>query len=151
MASINNDQQLRSLVDQLPLEQQRALAAEFAQGVAKASENQRLKHALAVALNSDSSEQEREDAYKAAKSIAVKTYNACGRDADWDCQAEHFLAAAIAAALTPDALLSDRLNLAWKAAIQARMSKNCMMIISDSGELENEANRQYQVASRYVN
>jgi len=151
MANISNDQQLRSFVDALSIPRQRLLAARFASSVAQASDNRRLQHALAVALDPDSGEPEREEAYKAAKSIAVKTYTACGRDADGDCQAEHFLAAAIAAALTPDALLSERANLAWKAAIQARMSKNCMMIDNDSGELESEATRQYQTASVFPN
>lgn len=99
-----------------------------------------------MAMEPDAEDEEREEAYKAAKSIAVQTYTACGRDADWDAQAEHFVASACSAALTPDALITEKQNLAWKAAIQARMAKNCMMIGSGEGEVDNEAVIQYEIA-----
>lgn len=148
--TISNDRELRSALDALSLAQQRTLGACFAQNVSAVTNNPRLLKALKVAMTSDSTDQEREDAYKAAKSIAVQTYTSCGRDADWDAQAEHFVASACAATLLPDALLTEKFNPAWKAAIQSRMAKNCLMIESDEGEMDNEAEQQYKIATEFT-
>jgi hypothetical protein len=149
MSKITNDQELRAALDVLSVNDQRALAARFANSVAGLTGNTRLHRALEVAMEPDLTEHEREDSYKAAKSISVQTYTSCGRDADWEAQAEHFVAASCAVALTPDSLIVEKMNLAWKAAIQARMAKNCMMIESDAGETENEALKQYEIADEF--
>lgn len=148
--NISNDQELKNALSNLSKEQQRLLGARFIQSVSVLVENPRLISALKVALMPESSDQELKDAYKVAKSIATKTYNACGRDADWGLQAEHFIAAACAAAMTPDALTTENFNAAWKAAIHARMAKNCLMIESDSAEVENEAEKQYKLAGDFL-
>ena len=150
MSSIANDQQLRTALNNLSTQQQRALGARFASSVGGLSEDTRLMKTLETAMNPDSSERELEDNYKIAKSIATKTYTACGRDADWLAQAEHFFAAACTAALTPDSLATPEINLAWKAAIQARMAKNCLMIENDAGEIDNEAQKQYRLAEEFA-
>lgn len=149
MPSIANDQQLRTALDNLTTQQQRSLGARFAGSIGSISEDTRLMKALETAMNPDSSERELEDAHRIAKSIATKTYTACGRDADWLAQAEHFFAASCTAALTPDSLVTPEMNLAWKAAIQARMAKNCLMIENDAGEVDNEAQKQYQIAEQF--
>lgn len=148
--TISNDKELRAALDALSLDQQRAIAARFASSVAGLTDNPRLGKVLEIAMEPDSSDHDREDAYKVAKSIAVKTYTACGRDADWSAQAEHFVAAACTAALTPDALIMEKMNPAWKAAIQSRMAKNCMMIEGDEGQLENEAQKQYELTEEFL-
>lgn len=147
---ISNDQEFKNALSNLSPGQQRQLGARFSESVFGPVDNPRLAGALKVALAPESSEQELKDAYKVAKSIATKTYTACGRDADWGLQAEHFVAAACAAALTPDDLTAETFNAAWKAAIQARMAKNCQMIEADSGELENEADRQYRLTETFL-
>jgi len=147
---INNDQAFKNALNNLSRQQQRLLGARFTQSVSGPVDNPRLAGALKVAMLPESTDQELKDAYKVAKSIATKTYNACGRDADWGLQAEHFAAAACAATLTPDALTAETFNPAWKAAIQSRMAKNCQMIESDSGELENEADRQYRLTEVFL-
>ena len=150
MPSIVNDQQLRSALDNLTTQQQRNLGAQFASSVSDVSEDSRLRGTLEKAMNPGSSTQDLEDAHRIAKTIATNTYTACGRDADWLAQAEHFFAAACAAALTPDSLVTSDINLAWKAAIQARMAKNCLMIENDAGEVDNEAQKQYQIATAFT-
>ncbi len=148
--NIRNDQELKSILNSLSRKQQRLLGARFTQSVIGLVDNPRLASTLKVALMPESSDTELKDAYKVAKSIATKTYTACGRDADWGLQAEHFIAAACAASLTPDALITETFNAAWKAAIQSRMAKNCLMIESDSGEVENEADKQYRLAEAFM-
>ncbi|WP_275096406.1 hypothetical protein [Sedimenticola hydrogenitrophicus] len=148
--NISNDQALKNALNGLSREQQRLLGARYTQSVSALVDNPRLMNALKVALLPESTTEELKDAYKVAKSIATKTYTACGHDADWGLQAEHFIAAACAAALTPDALTTDNLNAAWKAAIHSRMAKNCLMIDSDSIEAEGEAERQYRLTEAFL-
>ncbi|TVO78371.1 hypothetical protein [Sedimenticola selenatireducens] len=147
--SIKNDQELKAALNDLTQDQQRILGARFTQSVIGLTDNPRLESALKIALDPQSDVHALNDAYKVAKSIATKTYTACGRDADWGLQAEHFIAAACAATLTPTALMTEAFNAAWKAAIQARMAKNCIMIESETGEVENEAEKQYQLTRSF--
>jgi len=143
---ITNDQQLRQALNNLPLETQRKLGAQFVASVGHLSSNPIVSQGLLVAENAERTGSELEMAYKSAKKLAVDSYTACGRDADWSAQAEHFVAAAIAACLLPGEQYNEKENIAWKAAMQARMARNCEMIIQDKGEVDNEANRQYAIA-----
>lgn len=144
--SITNDRELQQILSGLPLEQKRIVSAHFAARVLPLTDNSRLKAALSVALEGDSSDQALGDAYRTAKSIAVQTYTACGRDADWAMQAEHFVAEACAAALTPNGISPAGTDLAWKTAMQARMARNCAMIDGQPAPTESEAERQYEIA-----
>lgn len=147
---ITNDQQFRRALNNLPLETQRKMGAQFVASVSHLSSNPIVSQGLEVAKNSDRTASELEMAYKSAKKLAVDSYTACGRDADWSAQAEHFVAAAIAACLIPSEQYSEKENIAWKAAMQARMARNCEMIIQDQGEVDNEANRQYSIAMEFL-
>ena len=146
MAAITNDHELRDALNALPPIRQRIIGAKLAESVVHLCKDDRVIRALTAAQNPDSGDTELQDAYKAAKSYATKTYTACGKDTDWLAQADHFVAAAAAAALTPADQLSAKTNPAWKAAVQARMAKNCEMMEEDEGEMQTEAERQYRIA-----
>ncbi|MEW8013637.1 MAG: hypothetical protein AB2807_02270 [Candidatus Sedimenticola endophacoides] len=150
MNHITDDQQLRALLDTLSADRQRAIGARFAHSVASLCADPRLVRLLELAIAPDLTPAERTEAFKTARSIAVASYAACGSDADCDAQAEHFVAAACTAALTPDDQINATQNPAWKAAIQARMARNCHMIGSDSADLDNEAARQYAIALEFI-
>jgi hypothetical protein len=150
MANIQNDHALREALNGLSGDQQRILGSRFAQGVARLSKDERVHRAIETGLRQDCSPAEIEDAYKAAKAYATKTYTDCGKDTDWLAQADHFVAAAAAAALTPDALVAERQNRAWKAAVQARMAVNCELIESDEVPDQSEAERQYATANAHL-
>ena len=150
MPSISNDQDLRAALDKLSLADQRLLGARFASSVLNLSGNARLAKVAEAAMEPDLSDAEMEENFKAAKSIAVQTYTACGSDADWAAQAEHFVAMAYTAVLTPEAQIVTKTNLAWKAAIQARMAKNCAMIDQDQGDVQNEAVKQYEITVDFL-
>ncbi|MES9939352.1 MAG: hypothetical protein ABW104_13225 [Candidatus Thiodiazotropha sp. 6PLUC2] len=145
---ITNDQSLRDAISQLSSKQQRALAGKFVASVEHLSSDPRIARAIEAATNPDLSSQEVETAYKDAKALATQTYTACGRDADWAAQAEHFVAAAATASLTPDE--ADGTKGAWRAAMQARMAKNCEMILNDGGGLANESENQYRLAEAFL-
>ena len=147
---ITNDQQLRQALNDLPLETQRSLGARFVASVGHLSDNPIIQQGLQVANNPERTAAELEAAYKNAKKLAIDSYTACGRDADWLKQAEHFVAAAIAACLQPQEQRPEQENIAWKAAMQARMARNCEMIEQDKGEVDNEANRQYAIAKEIL-
>jgi hypothetical protein len=150
MANIQNDHVLREALDGLSGEQQRILGSRFAQSVLRLSKDERVRRAIDTGLREDGSPGEIEDAFRAAKAYATKTYTDCGKDTDWLAQADHFVAAAAAAALTPDALVAEKQNRAWKAAVQARMAVNCELIESDEVPGQSEAERQYGIANAYL-
>jgi hypothetical protein len=148
MASISNDQDLRDTLNILSTDQRRILGARFCESVLHLCRDERVARAVATALRPSASDAELQDAHRAAKGYATKTYTDCGKDTDWLAQADHFVAAAAAAALAPVAQLKDTSNWAWKAAVQARMAKNCEMMEEEQGETETEADRQYRIASQ---
>ncbi|MBT3047270.1 MAG: hypothetical protein AB2728_14880 [Candidatus Thiodiazotropha sp.] len=145
---ITNDHDLREAISGLSSVQQRVLGGQFVANVSHLSQDPRISRAIDAAANSDISQAELEETYKTVKAFATQTYTACGSDADWAAQAEHFLAAAAAASLSSDDQSGARG--AWKAAMQARMAKNCEMILNDDGGLANESEKQYQMAERYL-
>jgi len=146
MSNINNDSELRQFIDALSFEQQRALGVKFAESVMDLTQDPRLKKALDTALTPAVTAPEVEEAYKTAKAISTATFTACGRDADWMAQAEHFTAAALQAALAPADQLPGKGTAAWKAAMQARMARNCAMIETGQGSADSESQRQYRIA-----
>ncbi|MEA3275120.1 MAG: hypothetical protein U9Q81_07520 [Pseudomonadota bacterium] len=150
MAEISNDQALRTAIDKLDPQRQRILGAHFVQSVLHLSQDARINRAIEVANNRDASPAELEDAFRAAKGYAVKTYTACGKDTDWLAQADHFVAAAAAAALQPASEGGKEVSRAWKAAIQARMAKNCEMMEQEGVEPDTEAQKQYDVAGAFL-
>jgi len=147
MPAISNDHELRDALNRLAEARQRFIGATFTKNVIHLCKDGRVQRAVETALNPDASDAELQDAFKAAKSYAAKTYTACGKDTDWLAQADHFVAAAAAAALTPAAQVTERTNPAWRAAVQARMAQNCAMMEEDEGEIETEAQRQYRIAN----
>lgn len=150
MPTISNDQDLRSLLHKLPAAQQRVIGVRFAKSVQHLSRDERVRRAIDTGLRAEAAPDELEDAYRAAKAYATKTYTDCGKDTDWLAQADHFVAAAVAAALTPDSLLPEKTNRAWKAAMQARMANNCELVESDDDTHGDEVQRQYAVADEFL-
>jgi hypothetical protein len=147
---ITNDQQLREALNNLSSLQQRELGGLYVSNVSHLSGDSRIGRAIEVAAKGEIPSQELAEAYKSVKAFATQSYTACGRDANWAAQAEHFVAAAAAACLAPQEA-DEKSNNAWKAAMQARMAKNCEMILNDAGEIDNEAQKQYQIAEQYLN
>lgn len=150
MPKINNDHALRDALNGLDAQQQRILGSRFARNVMHLSKDERVNRAIEVGMRDQVAPGELEDAFKAAKAYATKTYTDCGKDTDWLAQADHFVAASAAAALTPDALLTEKQNRAWKAAMQARMAVNCTLIEEDDAPETSEAEHQYALAEAFL-
>jgi hypothetical protein len=150
MTLITNDKQLRAQLDSLDLEQQRLLAVLLVKSVIHLSSATQLTKAISVAEDPSSSVDDRLNAYKQVKTISTKSYTDCGSETDWKEQAEHFVAASAMACLTPENLLTQGKSLVWKTAMQARMAKNCEMIEKDSGDVDNEALKQYKITEQFL-
>ncbi len=150
MPTISNDTQFRQALEKLELNEQRAAAALFVNNLSNLAREPQLREAIEVAMDPDASATQCANAYRNAKSIAVGSYTSCGKDADWLGQAEHFLAAACAVALTPDDAIPDRLNLAWKAAMQTRMAHNCAMIESEQADDVTIFKQQYDILEEFL-
>jgi hypothetical protein len=146
--SITNDHDLREAISGLSATEQRTLGGQFVANVAHLSQDPRINRAIEASAKPAISESELDEIHKTMKAFATQTYTACGSDADWAAQAEHFVAAAAAASLSRDE--QNSASGAWKAAMQARMAKNCEMILTDDGGLANESEKQYQLAERYL-
>ncbi len=150
MIKIDSDQELRAALNRLSPDQQRRLGCHFAEQVMHWCRNERVKRAIMIGLSETATPSELEDAFKAARAHAVNTYTDCGKDTDWLGQADHFVAAAAAAALMPDALVNEKQNRAWKAAIQARMAANCAMMEDASADEGQIARSQYTLTAEFL-
>lgn len=149
MASISNDQELRHALSRLSPVQQRSLGGLFVESALDLCDDARIRRALTVAMDSDSSEEEREDAFHSAKAFAIHSYTECGRDTDWSRQAAHFVGTA-AACLLADEEPAGAGNRAWKAAVQVRNARNCALISQEGDIGEDEAARQYRIATDFL-
>jgi hypothetical protein len=147
--SIANDQQLKKFLSELSIVEQRQLSADFIESIIALNPDPLIARVIELAREDQTSQLEMEEAYRSIKSLAVNTYTACGADADWKAQAAHFVATAAKACLTPESQLDGKNTLAWKCAMQARMAKNCEMMESESDIVENEAQKQYQLADNF--
>jgi hypothetical protein len=148
MATIGNDHELKTTLDGLDATQQRVLGGMFVQKVMELCDDPRVRRAVEVAVDPEATPAALDDAFRSAKAVSVKTYTDCGKDTDWMSQAAHFVAAAATAALAP-AAQQGKDNPAWKAAMQARMARNCEMIEHQDGGPHNEAEVQYELAAGF--
>jgi len=151
MATISNDKDLRDLLEKLPVDQQRIIGLRFAESLLHLCGEERVKRAIETGLRADASPGELEDAYRAAKAWSTKTYTDCGKDTDWLAQADHFIAAAVTSALTPDNMLPEKkTNRAWKAAMHSRMANNCELVEGGGNAHLDEVKRQYEIADEFI-
>jgi len=149
MTSIGNDQELKHALVGLSPVQQRRLGGLFVESALDLCDDARIRRALEVAMDPDSSEEECNDAFHSAKAYAVHSYTECGHDTDWSKQAAHFVATA-AACLLADEETAGAGNRAWKAAMHVRNARNCALIVQEGDAGEDEAARQYRIANEFL-
>jgi hypothetical protein len=152
MTKIANDRELRAALDRLDPRSRRLLGCRFAEAAVRLASDERIRRAIETGLRPEATAAEIEDVYKVARAYATRTYAVCGRDTDWLAQADHFLAAAAAAALASGDAGSEgqtgNRNPAWKSAVQVRMAVNCESMERD--EVQDETSRQYVIASEFI-
>jgi hypothetical protein len=146
--AISNDKDFKSALASLSTAQQRQVAARFVQRVFPLSNDARIKSALDAAGRADIADAELALASQAANTARVESFTRCGRETDWNAQAGHFVAKAAVACVKP-AEAGD--NLAWDAAMQARMARTCQTVAEGSGTDNREAEEQYRILDAFLN
>jgi hypothetical protein len=146
--AISNDKEFKAALAALPAARQRQVAARFVERVYPLSNDVRVKAALDVAGRPDISDAELTVVSQAANTARVESFTQCGRETDWTAQAGHFVAKAAVACVKP-AEADD--NLAWEAAMQARMARTCQTVAEGSGTENREAEEQYRILEAFLN
>lgn len=146
--AINNDTEFKTVLGKLPVALQRQLAASFTDNVLALCNDARIAGAVSAARRPDITDIELAALYQAAKSASVDSYTQCGKETDWGAQAGHFVAEAAMSCVAP---VNDGVNLAWNAAMDARMARTCATIASGEGTANREADAQYRLLEQYQN
>jgi len=146
--SISNDKEFKSALAGLSPAQQRQVAARFVQQVFPLSSDVRIKAALEAAGRAGISGAELAIVAQAANTARVESFTQCGREADWSAQVGHFVAKAAVACVKPAEAGG---NLAWDAAMQARMARTCQTVADGIGTENREAEVQYRILEAFLN
>ena len=147
---ITTDSEFKAALSQLNLTQQRQVGALFVERVLNLCDDYRVKNALEAAKQTTLNPEELTTAYRAAKAASTERFTQCGKDADWLAQAGHFVAAASADCVLPTEQLKPTDNLAWNAAMHARMARNCETIAQGEGSDNQEAQSQYEILANFL-
>ncbi len=145
--AITNDKEFKAKLGELSATQQRQVAARFVQRVFGLSNDVRVKAALEVAMRPDISDAELTVVTAAANTARVESFTQCGKETDWGAQAGHFVAKAAVACV---GAATQGNNLAWDAAMQARMAKTCETVATGEGTENREAEEQYRILEDFM-
>ncbi|OYY94718.1 MAG: hypothetical protein B7Y41_03860 [Hydrogenophilales bacterium 28-61-23] len=146
--AIGNDKDFKAVLTGLSAIQQRQVAARFVQRVFPLSNDVRIKAALDAAARADITDAELSVLSQAANSARVESFTQCGKETEWSAQAGHFVAKAAVACVKPAEAGN---NLAWDAAMQARMARTCETIATGEGTENREAGEQYRILEAFLN
>ena len=146
--SISNESEFRAALAGLDGQQQRKLAAAFAEGVLDLCQDARVNAAVGTAKRVGVSDGELEPAWRACNAARIESFTQCGKETDWRAQAGHFVAKAALACVRPAAAGE---NLAWEAAMNARMARTCETIALGVGTENAEAEAQYRMLYEFLN
>ena len=142
---INNDTEFRQALNGMDLEQQRVMAACFAENVLSLSDDDRIQGVVSTVIEG----REIEDAFKSAKAASLEAHARCGAEGDWNDQAGYFVARAAQAAVEPQVRTGGK-NPAWKAAMQARMARTCLASEEGEDSHDRETVAQYKILNDYL-
>jgi hypothetical protein len=146
--AIANDVDFKTALAGLSIAQQRRIAARFVQQVLPLSGDARIQAALDAAGRVDTTDTELAGAAQAANSARVESFTRCGQETDWRAQAGHFVAKAAVACVKP---AEPGGNLAWEAAMQARLARTCQTVADGTGTDNREAEAQYRILEAFLN
>jgi hypothetical protein len=143
--AITNDKEFKATLGGLSASRQRQVAARFVESVMSLCADVRIAGAVRAAKRTDIVDVELAALYQAVKTASVESYTQCGRETDWSEQAGHFVAKAALNCVKP---ASD--NLAWDAAMAARMARTCAVINSGEGSESREAATQFHILEAFL-
>jgi hypothetical protein len=143
--AISNDKEFKTVLTGLAPSRQRQAAARFVESVLSLSDDVRIAGAVRAARRPDIADVELAALYQAVKSVSVDSYTQCGHETDWRSQAGHFVAKATLNCVKPGGE-----NLAWDAAMAARMARTCAVISAGEGSENREAETQYRLLDAFL-
>jgi hypothetical protein len=146
--AITNDKGFKSVLAGLSIAKQRQLAVRFVEAVLPLSGDARIRAALETAGRADVTDAELAQAAQAANSARVESFTHCGKETDWTAQAGHFVAKAAVACVKP---VEPGGNLAWDAAMQARLARTFQTVAEGTGTDNREAEAQYHTLEAFLN
>lgn len=145
--AINNDQEFKAALKALTLPQQRQVGGLFVERVNGLNSDVRVRAAIATARRGDVSDAELVALYHGTNSARVESFTQCGHECDWRSQAGHFVARAALACVRP---ADAGGNLAWDAAMDARMACTFDQVASGQGTETREAEAQYRILEAFL-
>jgi hypothetical protein len=144
--TISNDKDFKAALAGLDDCQRRQAAAHLVRQALDLTPDSRVKAGLDLAVRCNADEAELATAAAGVNSARVASYTQCGHDANWACQASHFVARAAQECVKPEISASG----AWEAAMQARMARICQAIAMGEGTSNREAEAQYRALDDYL-
>jgi len=144
---IHNDEEFKSTLYGRNVDEQRLLAARFAEHVMALSDDARIRNAVQSAMSDTLTDDELHMAHQLANAAKVDSYTQCGHECNWHNQAGHFVALATLDSLTQ---ADAETNIAWDAAMHARMARTCETIAEGNGTHNDEADTQYQITTAFL-
>jgi hypothetical protein len=144
--TITNDKEFKAALAALDNCSRRQATAYLIRQALDLTPDSRVRAGLDLAVRCDANEAELAVAAAGVNSARVATYTQCGHDANWTCQASHFVASAAQHCVKPEVSAGG----AWEAAMQARMARICQSIALGEGTSNREAEAQYRALEEYV-
>jgi len=145
---ISNDEEFKAALNELDVYQQRRVAAAFVESVLPLCSDVRVNAAVTAVKHPGVTDVELATAYQGANSARIESFTQCGKETDWLAQAGHFVAKAAQCCVKP---VEPGDNLAWDAAMAARMARACESVAEGSGTRNNETEKQYRILYEHLN
>lgn len=145
---INNDEEFKAALSGLDVYRQRKLCAAFVESVLPLCRDTRVNAAIGVVKHPNVADLELEAAYQAVNKARVESFTQCGKETDWCAQAGHFVAQAALYCVMPAEAAGE---LAWEAAMAARMARTCDAVAEGTGTANREAENQYRILYEMLN
>lgn len=150
MPAIDSEKDFRTTLSDLSTNQQRGVGKLFVESVISLAGSPKIAKAVGALGSDELSPDDIAESFQMAKSVAIESYTLCGHEADWLKQASHFVANAAAACLTPEDQVSECNEIAWSAAMNARMARNCEAIAHGKESDNEEASRQHKILTTFL-
>jgi hypothetical protein len=144
--TISNDKEFKAALAALDNCSRRQATAYLIRQALDLTPDSRVRTGLDLAVRCDANEAELATAAAGVNSARIASYTQCGHDANWTCQASHFVARAAQECIKPEISAGG----AWEAAMQARMARICQHIAAGEGTSNREADAQYRALEAYL-
>lgn len=147
--NITNDNEFKTTLASLDIVRKRKIAVAFVENVISLCADQRINTVITIAKRDDVTEPELATAYQMANTARVESFCNCGQEIDWKIQTTHFVARAAMDCVKP---AKEETNLAWDAAVDARIARTCNGIATgECVEQTREAEHQYRILAEFIN